>query len=237
MIMKKFSTYTAILITVAFAFISCRKETARQATPVIPVINNAPVADVGNDTAIFLPYDKVLLSRSNSHDPDPGDVLTYKWKKIRGSVKFTLQTENSAECWVTNLEKGEYEFELTVKDKYDYYSTDRITVSVIDPKELSNIIEYDGLTWQIDSVQRFVYIETPDLTADQINDILSVSYSTFDFDYLGYVWRKLSRDGIEIGRFYYSVINNRVRVYKYYYDDDSSASTVFIGNRIKIVFR
>jgi hypothetical protein len=233
--MKTFSTYSAILIAVVFAVMSCGKEIIKHLPPFAP-INNAPVADAGQDTVIFMPSDSSLLDGSKSQDPDSGDVISYKWTKISGPEKFILAAENSAQCRVTNLEKGIYVFELTIKDKYFAYSTDTVIVNVIAPIGLEEIIVYDSLIWQIKKEQKIVYMETPDLTTDEIDRIRSVYYYVFDFDFLNYRWIKLSKDGNVVGYYYYSIRNNRVWVYKYY-DDDHPASTVFVGNQIKIIFR
>src|SRR5699024_7925686 len=51
--------------------------------------NEAPVASAGNNQAITLPTNSVVLDGSKSHDPD-GTIVSYKWKKKSGPAAFNL---------------------------------------------------------------------------------------------------------------------------------------------------
>ncbi|MEZ9820097.1 DUF1592 domain-containing protein [Shewanella sp. 10N.286.45.A1] len=103
------------------------------------VINNAPIADAGNDQSVQSPIDNVLLSAAGSRDVD-GDVLRYQWAQISGPTLVLNQANSvTASVSIAALEQATtYQFEVTVSDG-QLTATD--TVSVLAHKQLEPEIQ------------------------------------------------------------------------------------------------
>jgi len=93
---------------------------------VVPV-NQAPIANAGSDTTIYLPDDAVVLSGSGV-DPD-GTIVSYSWNWISGGA-HTLSNSNDPMANLSNLQQGVYEFELTVTDNNGATGKDTVQIAI-----------------------------------------------------------------------------------------------------------
>lgn len=97
--------------------------------------NKAPVAKISGIAKLTLPVNTTVLDGSSSYDPD-GKIVSYKWKKISGPVKFTLSDPDKAVTTFSNLVEGVYQVQLTVTDDDKTVQTDEITITVSRPNKL-----------------------------------------------------------------------------------------------------
>lgn len=94
--------------------------------------NVPPVADAGIDQTIYLPVNSAVLDGSKSSDPD-GTVTSYKWKQVSGPTTIAITNSTSAKASVSNLQLGDYQFNLTVTDDSLAIGSDAIVISVKPP--------------------------------------------------------------------------------------------------------
>src|SRR5690606_9039023 len=102
---------------------------------VLPAVGNAssnrsPVAIAGDNQTVGLPVTTTMLNGIRSEDQD-GTITGYQWVQIAGPSEASLKTPNAALTEATDLEAGEYRFELTVTDNKGAIGKDTITVSVV----------------------------------------------------------------------------------------------------------
>ncbi len=91
-------------------------------------VNQAPVANAGTDKQINLPENSTTLTGTGS-DAD-GTISTYEWIKISGPASGTMVTPTAAATILNNLERGLYQFELTVTDNNGASAKDTVQVIV-----------------------------------------------------------------------------------------------------------
>ncbi|MES2648242.1 MAG: hypothetical protein V4717_15300 [Bacteroidota bacterium] len=118
-----------ILLAVALAYVSCKKEYSCENCL---VRNQPPIANAGSDTSIVLPVDSILLDGTLSFDADDG-IASYKWIKIAGPDTFYIINDSHVTSSVNQLVKAIYHFELTVTDKSGLSSKDTVQVAVYSP--------------------------------------------------------------------------------------------------------
>lgn len=94
-----------------------------------PLPNNPPVANAGNNIAIQLPADSVLLNGCSSADPE-GAALQFKWTKISGPVNFQIVNDALCQARVRGLTEGTYQFELAVTDTGNLVAKDTVNITV-----------------------------------------------------------------------------------------------------------
>jgi predicted esterase len=99
---------------------------------VLPAPNKAPVASAGSNSLVNLPENTAQLSGTRSHDAD-GKIVSAVWRKISGPNSYRIAKYNQLETEVSNLVRGEYVFELTVRDNDNAVSSDRVTITVNTP--------------------------------------------------------------------------------------------------------
>ena len=93
-------------------------------------VNNAPIADAGNNRTVVR-GSSVTLDGSGSSDPD-NDTLKYSWRQTSGTT-VTLSNANAAKANFTAPSAlGKYEFELTVSDR-TRSATDSVVITVRAP--------------------------------------------------------------------------------------------------------
>lgn len=104
------------LVAWSILLLSCKKETTSDTVQV----NKSPVANAGDDVAINISscYSgrTVELDGSGSYDPE-NLLLEYGWRQISGpSCPISTPGNNSPKAQLSNLNPGQYAFELTVTD-------------------------------------------------------------------------------------------------------------------------
>jgi beta-glucosidase len=106
-----------------------------QLTPKPKKGNMPPVADAGIDQILYLPTNSANLDGSKSSDPD-GVITSYKWKQVSGPTTVTITNPTSAKASVSNLQLGDYQFNLTVTDDSLAVASDGIVISVKPPVQV-----------------------------------------------------------------------------------------------------
>ena len=82
----------------------------------------------------------MILDASGSFDPDMGDNIQFKWRKISGPPVVFRPNGESEKVSFIGL-PGEYEFELTVSDDYEAKTIVRKTVVIEPEPNVSPIID------------------------------------------------------------------------------------------------
>ena len=91
--------------------------------------NIAPTVNAGADISINLPTDAATLTATAS-DTD-GQIVAYQWTKITGPA-VSMNNAESAALSLSNLQKGSYTFEVTVKDNKGATASDRVVLNVFE---------------------------------------------------------------------------------------------------------
>jgi hypothetical protein len=118
----------AALGTCTVALISCEKESP---TPPLPTtrsqaVNIPPLAYAGYDILLVTPANSCTLA--GSAIDDQRNIEKYLWKQISGPNSSIIESPDSIKTNVSNLEKGTYEFELSVTDKGGLNDKDTVIV-------------------------------------------------------------------------------------------------------------
>jgi hypothetical protein len=90
--------------------------------------NAIPKASAGADQTITLPTNTVNLTGSGS-DSD-GTISSYLWTKTNGPSDATITSPTSANTSISNLQQGEYTFQLKVTDNAGATGIDTVHVTV-----------------------------------------------------------------------------------------------------------
>jgi predicted esterase len=102
---------------------------ARVKVTVVAKGNNKPVANAGKDIQIAVPATTATLNGQLSYDAD-GPLASYVWKQVKGPAAATIGG-NTMITTASNLQPGDYVFELTVTDANGATAADSVTVSVV----------------------------------------------------------------------------------------------------------
>lgn len=141
--MKKYSLLNVLALIIFFFISGCKKEAPVSNSTYInpsppppppppPVISNtAPTSYAGQDIIITLPTNFCTLS-GQAHDIE-NNIRTILWSKISGPSSFRIEHPDSLATKVNDLQKGIYQFELTVTDSLGLYEKDRVNVIVNEP--------------------------------------------------------------------------------------------------------
>ena len=89
-----------------------------------------PSAEAGDDIAITLPRNSVVLSGVGTTSDSSGRITKYKWTEISGETPFQIANPDLAKTEVTGLEAGTYVFQLMVTDNHRATATDYMSVTV-----------------------------------------------------------------------------------------------------------
>lgn len=95
--------------------------------------NTAPTAEAGANQTVAKGV-TVTLNGTGSSDPDTGDTITYRWKKLSGP-DVTLSNPETASPTFTSPSSDEnvaLEFQLTVTDNGGLQGTDTVIINVTD---------------------------------------------------------------------------------------------------------
>ncbi len=90
-----------------------------------------PVAIAGPDTTINFPGNGARLSGRASYATGTAYITTYNWVQVSGPTATLFTPKDIAEVIASNLEPGEYVFELQVKDNNNQTAADRKKVVVV----------------------------------------------------------------------------------------------------------
>lgn len=142
--------FTSNLFTVG---VGCKKETLprRVSSPIyLPPAPPSPAyqviyADANMNIAIELPLNFGILN-GDAYGPERNGA-SYKWEKISGPASYFLETPDSLKTKVSNLEKGDYHFQLTVTTNAGQTSTDIMTLKVQDASSPNKQIFFWDLHW------------------------------------------------------------------------------------------
>jgi hypothetical protein len=93
------------------------------------IVNEAPIANAGQDQTITLPTSTVTLIGSGV-DVD-GTVASYKWSEASGPSTVSITNATSTTTTVTKLSTGVYKFILTVTDNDGGTGSDSVLITVI----------------------------------------------------------------------------------------------------------
>jgi hypothetical protein len=108
------------------------KDSASVTIVVQPDPNKPPIANAGPNRTIQLPVNTVQLDGSNSYDPE-GDDLIYTWTQVSGPMTATLQNNNTAYAYASDLNQaGIFVFRLKVSDSKGLSATGDISVTVLE---------------------------------------------------------------------------------------------------------
>ena len=97
--------------------------------PTVAKANQSPMADAGLNAIISLPVNTYMLDASHSKDPD-GTIASYKWQELSGPNTVTGSSMFNSKVTISDLQAGEYEFQVTVTDNQGISSTATIKVTV-----------------------------------------------------------------------------------------------------------
>lgn len=98
--------------------------------------NQPPVSKAGSDIAVTWPVNSVTLNGTGSYDPG-GAISSYAWTKLSGPASGTINNPSAAYTTVSNLDKGTYKFQLTVKDNTGASNSSTVTVVINQPPVVS----------------------------------------------------------------------------------------------------
>jgi hypothetical protein len=96
---------------------------------VLPLPNQAPIADAGPDQNLVLPQNSTTLSGSGT-DTD-GFITTYSWSFISGPSTPDIVSPDQSTSLVNNLEAGTYVFSLTVGDDDGATGSNQVIIHVL----------------------------------------------------------------------------------------------------------
>jgi len=140
-----------LLISASFlGLISCHKD-IDNAIETEPVINTAPYAVAGHDLWLLVPADTVELNGAIADDEN--NIAFHRWKQISGASNAVIVAPNNLSTKVRNLQKGDYQFELSVTDSAGLTSRDTVSVFIKEYSELDHgEVIFSKLEWYCDQV-------------------------------------------------------------------------------------
>lgn len=106
-------------------------------------------------------------------------------------------------------------------------------------ESIADTLVFPSLEWKggMDDIGQFAYMQAPPMPPGySVDSILSVSIYLFDFDWMRFIWKAISKDGSDTNYFYYKIERDTLIVYVYYSGFDPFNS-FYIGSQIKVVFR
>ncbi|XP_078086614.1 low-density lipoprotein receptor-related protein 11 [Mustelus asterias] len=94
--------------------------------------DEAPHCDAGQDVALLLPTDWVLLDGRGSAD-DQG-IVRYEWTLLQGDPSVDMKSPQPGMLKLSGLREGVYMIQLSVTDTIGQKSDDNVTITVMPPK-------------------------------------------------------------------------------------------------------
>jgi len=126
-----------LLIGIFFGNVNCKKEPPLQALPQ----KILTFAFAGEDQFVFLPANNCKLIGYKINNENNIDSI--QWKKIAGPASYHIENSDSIITNITNLERGIYEFELTMTLSGGLKSKDtcKVIVGEISPNPTTIILQ------------------------------------------------------------------------------------------------
>ena len=133
--MKRINLIKCLIITLlSLGNTGCKKEVVETNDPPLAT-NEVPVANAGRDTTIYSlagSIVSIVLDGTASWDPD-NNLKSFNWKIINGGPWLSISDPDKLQAVASGLESPNiYEFELTVTDAGNLFSTDTVMVSLAD---------------------------------------------------------------------------------------------------------
>ena len=142
------------ILTLSLINISCKKEPIHsQDTTLPPPLPPSPPAPstqniwahANMDITIELPMNFAILHGGTTGPGRTGSKV--KWEKISGPASYLLESPDSSQTKVTDLEKGSYAFKLSAISNTGQTSTDTMTLIVQDATSPKKQIFFQNLNW------------------------------------------------------------------------------------------
>jgi hypothetical protein len=95
-------------------------------------LNLRPRARAGKDDTLVAPASSFVANGSKSFDRD-GEITGYKWVKLLGPSRYTIETPDSAITTFSDLVEGRYKFRLIVYDDRGDSAMDNLYIYVTAP--------------------------------------------------------------------------------------------------------
>jgi len=111
-----------------FITVSCDKNDEPELTLPGAIPNTVPTAMADEDIFVFSPDNSVIL-QGTAEDKEH-EKISFEWKMVKSLSAATIENPNIFKTRVSNLDTGEYEFELTAKDARGLSGKDTIKVLV-----------------------------------------------------------------------------------------------------------
>ncbi|TDD78572.1 PKD domain-containing protein [Flavobacterium caseinilyticum] len=172
----------------------------------------APNASAGYDIQVILPHDYCWLEGGYYYFNASNNTITNNkvaWEKISGSSTCKLESPDSLKTKVSKLEKGVYEFELTVTNNMGLTGKDRVTVTVGEMSANTKEKIFNDLIWDDWNGWDKLHVE--------INNFYS--HVPSDSFFKVYIQRDNSANWIEVlpwsenAQYYYIVYSDTLFVY------------------------
>jgi hypothetical protein len=191
-------------------------------------------ASAGKNDTIY--GNKAELNATNSY----GEIVRFEWTQVSGPSTSIIDDPFASLTVVTNLQKGSYEFRLTVTARSGAKSSVTKKIDVVDPE-----LAFENLTWDNDLINKIQSMKVPPLpnpyAINRIQQVYLFGGSWIPYpDNPGFDWFPIGKDGTQQNEYYYKIENDKIVVYEYY--DVLPSNTfpnfpaVLVGNKVKLRF-
>jgi MYXO-CTERM domain-containing protein len=99
-------------------------------------VNEAPIAEAGNNTAVEF-EESATLDGSASSDPD-GDALTFEWVQLEGPQVEISDQDQAQATFTAPASQTLLIFQLTVRDAFGGSDTDEVVIKVVSDASVEN---------------------------------------------------------------------------------------------------
>lgn len=166
--MKRINSFIVIVTIVSnFITVGCKKPNMIPPKPPVSYLLN--LGDANADITIELPSNSIMLNGRIETNHSNSQINLVTWKRISGPSGCVIANANSIQTKVSNLEKGTFQFELSVFDHLGNYDIDTMTLKVVDPSGANRQIIFEkikltveGYTFlEIENFYEFVPVANP----------------------------------------------------------------------------
>ena len=176
-----------------------------------------PTAFAGNNFYVTLPQDFCwLLGNFNQN----GNIKVEKttWKKLSGPTSYLLENPDYLRTKVSNLEKGIYEFELTIANMSGLTAKDTVKITVGEISKTPNEMIFREMKWTDPWVNT---IEIKDFNLLFLNIVFKV-----------YIQRNNNAQWIEVP----FILQNTSTKYEYFVETRPSGAGMYSYNSLYILY-